>query len=85
MGVAHAVNHISRFGFSTDQLPHNLSLALGSSEVTPLEMSGGYAVLANGGFLIDPYFINRIEDGESGGLPGEAEPSALNARETRAQ
>jgi penicillin-binding protein 1A len=64
MGVEHAVRHIARFGFDREQLPHNLSLSLGSSEVTPLQMARGYAVLANGGYLIDPYFIRRITDGE---------------------
>lgn len=64
MGVQHAVEHIARFGFDREQLPHNLSLALGSSEVTPLQMARAYAVLANGGYLIDPYFIRRIEDGD---------------------
>ncbi len=61
MGIKRALKHIARFGFDTNQLPHDLSLALGSGTVTPLEMARGYAVLANGGFLIDPYFIRQIQ------------------------
>ncbi len=61
MGVNKALEHIEKFGFSKDELPHNLSLALGSANVTPMQMARGYSVLANGGFLIDPYLISRIE------------------------
>ncbi len=61
MGVAHALEHAQRFGLDPDQLPHTLSLALGSGEVTPLQMARAYAVLANGGYLIEPWFIQRIE------------------------
>jgi penicillin-binding protein 1A len=61
MGIRPALQHAARFGFDTDKLPHNLSLALGSGSVTPLEMARGYAVLANGGYLIEPYFIHRVE------------------------
>jgi len=66
MGVNHALKHVARFGFDTRKLPHDLSLALGSGTVTPLEMARGYAVLANGGYLIEPYFLHRVEqDGEA--------------------
>jgi penicillin-binding protein 1A len=62
MGIQHARKHAEQFGFDPQSLPKNLSLALGSCAVTPLEMATGYAVLANGGFRIEPYFIERIED-----------------------
>ena len=62
MGLNHALKHIEQFGFSQEQLPHNLSLALGSGEVSPLQMSRGYAVLANGGYLIEPFFIQSISN-----------------------
>ena len=61
MGINHALEHAKRFGFDPDSLPHSLSLSLGSGEVTPLQMARAYAVLANGGYLIEPYFIQRIE------------------------
>ncbi|MET0046632.1 MAG: penicillin-binding protein 1A [Sedimenticola sp.] len=62
MGVKFALAHAERFGFNTGELPNNLSLALGSGAVTPLQMARAYSVLANGGFRIEPYFIERIED-----------------------
>jgi penicillin-binding protein 1A len=62
MGVTPTIEYITRFGFSKDGLPHALSLALGSGEVTPLQMAEGYSVLANGGYHVKPYFIDRIED-----------------------
>ncbi|MBK8817205.1 MAG: penicillin-binding protein 1A [Methylococcaceae bacterium] len=49
-----------RFGFAKDQLPSGLSLALGSGHASPLQMARMYSVFANGGFLIDPYFIDRV-------------------------
>ena len=62
MGIEHAMKHIALFGFDPASLPHNLSLALGSGAVTLLQMASGYAILANGGFRVEPYFIERIED-----------------------
>ena len=61
MGVETVLHHVERFGFDPSHLPQNLSLALGSGEVTPLQIARGYAVFANGGFLIEPWFISRIE------------------------
>lgn len=62
IGVPFALEHIQKFGFDIDQLPHNLSLSLGSAEITPWEMARGYSVFANGGHLINPYYINQIKD-----------------------
>jgi penicillin-binding protein 1A len=41
-----------------------LTLALGSASATPLQMARAYAVFASGGYLVNPYFINRIHDAE---------------------
>ena len=73
MGVKFALDHTARFGFDPEKLPRNLTLALGSGEVTPMQMARGYSVLANGGYLIEPYFVDRIEDGRDGVL-FKAEP-----------
>jgi penicillin-binding protein 1A len=78
MGVEAALEHIARFGFDPDKLPHNLSLALGSANVTPLQMASAYAVLANGGFRVEPYFIERIEHGADE-VVFEAEPLTVCA------
>jgi penicillin-binding protein 1A len=61
IGVPFAIEHIQKFGFDIDQLPHNLSLSLGSAEITPWDLARGYSVFANGGYLIEPYYINQIQ------------------------
>lgn len=61
IGVPFALEHIKNFGFDIEQLPQNLSLSLGSAEITPWQLARAYSVFANGGYLIDPYFINEIK------------------------
>ncbi len=60
VGIPYAVNYIQRFGFDAQQLPHALSLALGSNVVTPMQIAMGYAIFANGGYRVAPYFIGKI-------------------------
>ena len=62
MGIPYAINYISRFGFDPAELPSNLSMALGSASLRPLSIARGLAVFANGGFLIEPYFIASIRN-----------------------
>lgn len=62
IGVHYAHEYMTRFGFTAQQVPESLSMALGTAAVSPMSMARGYAVLANGGFLIDPYFISEILD-----------------------
>ena len=64
MGVEKAVATALRFGFTEEQTPKTLSLALGSGYASPLQMARVYATFANGGFLVKPYFIERIESNE---------------------
>ena len=64
VGVDYAVDYAKRFGFEPAELPHNLTMALGTAQLTPLQMAGGYAVFANGGFRVTPYLIDRVEDGD---------------------
>jgi penicillin-binding protein 1A len=61
-GVLNTVRHIQRFGFDDLALPRNATLALGTGSISPLDLAAGYAVFANGGFRVEPYFIDRIED-----------------------
>ncbi|MGH8646215.1 MAG: penicillin-binding protein 1A, partial [Gammaproteobacteria bacterium] len=72
-GIDRAIAYLTRFGFERERLPRVLSLALGSASFTPLEMVRGYAVLANGGFRVDPYFIDRIF-AEDGRIVWQADP-----------
>ncbi|MFT6914023.1 MAG: penicillin-binding protein 1A [Motiliproteus sp.] len=76
VGVRATLDYISRFGFDRSRLPNNLSLALGSADVTPLELVSGYAVMANGGFKVEPYWLDRIED-RDGELVFQAAPKTL--------
>jgi penicillin-binding protein 1A len=62
IGTPYATDYASRFGFDKRIMPQNLTLALGTLQVTPLEIASGYAVFANGGFRVQPYFIDRIEN-----------------------
>jgi penicillin-binding protein 1A len=62
IGPSDTVDYLERFGFDPNQLPRNLSLALGTASVTPLQMATAFTVFANGGFKIEPYFMTRIED-----------------------
>lgn len=64
MGIAKVVATALRFGFSEEQIPKTLSLALGSGYASPLQMAQVYATFANGGFLVKPYYIERIESNE---------------------
>jgi penicillin-binding protein 1A len=61
-GIGFATRHMAAFGFGPQTLPGNLTLALGTGQVTPLEMARGFAVFANGGALVDPYFIDHVQD-----------------------
>ncbi|MCU7966086.1 MAG: penicillin-binding protein 1A, partial [gamma proteobacterium symbiont of Bathyaustriella thionipta] len=62
IGINYAIDYVQRFGFIGSELPKNLSLALGSATLTPMQIARGYAILANGGYDIKPWFIERIED-----------------------
>lgn len=75
IGIDKAVKTAERFGFSDEQLPKTFSLALGSGHASPLEMARFYATFANGGFLIEPYFIERIESPE-GSVIFQANPKS---------
>jgi len=78
IGIDYAVDYLSRFGFIKKELPHTLSLALGSASVTPLEMATAYATLSNGGYKIEPYFIETISNSE-GEIIYQAQPATVCA------
>lgn len=62
IGMEYARNYISQFGFNLNDLPRNLSLALGTATLTPMEITTGWTAFANGGFKIEPYIIEHIEN-----------------------
>ena len=64
LGLRKTLDYIMRFGFGRKDHPYNLTVALGSGVATPLEIARGYATFANSGFLITPYFIEKIYSNE---------------------
>jgi len=78
MGVDYAAEYLQRFGFPAQNIVHTESLALGSASFTPMQVARGYSVMANGGFLIDPYFITKIEN-DQGNVLFEARPKVACA------
>lgn len=61
MGVDYSAEYLQRFGFPAQNIVHTESLALGSASFTPMQVARGYAVMANGGFLVDPWFISKLK------------------------
>ncbi|MDT8382815.1 MAG: penicillin-binding protein 1A [Gammaproteobacteria bacterium] len=85
IGIGYAINYVTRFGFDEKRLPRDLSLALGSGAVTPLELVSGFSVFANGGYRPVPYFIDRIEDAEGSVLYRAAPFTVCEACEEKLQ
>ena len=70
VGAGHVMSHVNKFGFDTSAFPRNTQLAIsgGTMAITPVDMARAYAVLANGGYLVDPYIITRIKDADGNEL-----------------
>ncbi|RLV59363.1 PBP1A family penicillin-binding protein [Parashewanella curva] len=64
-GLTATRNRLMDFGFTPDELPKNESIALGSPAVTPMQVVRAFSVFANGGYLVEPYFINEIKDSDN--------------------
>ena len=62
IGVDFGYRYVQNFGFSPQSVPQNLSMSLGTAAEPPIAMARGYTVFANGGFLVEPYFIDRVVD-----------------------
>ena len=83
----YAQQYISRFGFDPKNHPPLLTMALGVGSVTPWEMVAGYSVFANGGYLVQPYLIEKVTDSEGNVLMqahnakvGDGAPRTIDAR-----
>lgn len=77
-GVSRVVEMARRMGISTPHLPEDLSLALGTASVTPLEMCVAYSTFANNGYKVEPYGIKEIK-GKSGESIEQNGPKLANA------
>ncbi|MGE5130279.1 MAG: penicillin-binding protein 1A [Sphingomonadaceae bacterium] len=62
IGPKYAQDYITRFGFDANRHPPYLTMALGAGSVTPMQMARAYAVFANGGYLVQPYYIQKVVD-----------------------
>ena len=62
LGVDAVIDYAAKFGFNPQEMPKDMTIALGSLPATPLQMVSGYAVFANGGYRVDSYFVERIEN-----------------------
>lgn len=76
----YAINYVSKFGFSESQFQPYLTMALGANEVTPMQMAQAYAVFANGGYLVQPYFIEKITDA-NGRILAQTAPSNITQQQ----
>jgi len=76
LGVDYVIDYVTKFGFTRERTPRNLTLALGTLLATPLDMARAYAILANGGYQVTPYFIERIED-VNGSIIFQSEPPSV--------
>lgn len=89
VGISRARQLLMDFGLQEDHIPSNYTIALGTPQVLPVQMATGYATFANGGYRIQPHFINRIEDAY-GKVIYQANPEyacipCINEDETQAQ
>lgn len=80
LGIPYTLDYIKRFGFKAEDLPANLSLALGTATLTPMEIATGWTAFANGGYKIEPYLIKRIED-RDGKVIFDANPARVPEHE----
>jgi len=79
IGGQYARDYVTRFGFDKSQLPDDLTLALGTAELSPLQVAIGYAAFANGGFKVSSYYIDRVEDA-NGKVLQQANPAIACAQ-----
>ncbi|AUC87103.1 penicillin-sensitive transpeptidase [Alteromonas sp. MB-3u-76] len=73
VGLRETANYLTRFGFDKEDIPLDETVSLGSSSHTPLEVVRAMSVIANGGYLVNPHFIDKVLD-ESGNQLWQANP-----------
>lgn len=62
LGMEQTLDTMTSFGFNPTSLPQGLSLALGTNTLSPLELASAYCIFPSGGYKIDPYLIQQIQD-----------------------
>jgi penicillin-binding protein 1A len=64
LGIAYTREYVQRFGLPGDHIPADLTTALGTAQLTPLEMATGFAVFANGGSRVSSYLVERVHSAD---------------------
>ncbi len=85
IGVDYARKYISHFGIDESLLPPNLSMSLGTASLPPMSIAAGYAVFANGGFRVTPWFIDTVRDRDGKVVFQEKPPTACRSCGVAAQ
>jgi penicillin-binding protein 1A len=78
IGVPFTREYVQRFGLPAEHIPADLTTALGTAQLTPLEIANGFAVFANGGSLVRPHVIDRILAADGSVLEATDAPAACN-------
>ncbi len=78
IGVPFTREYVQRFGLPAEHIPADLTAALGTAQLTPLEIANGFAVFANGGSLVKPHVIDRILAADGSVLEATDAPVACN-------
>ena len=84
-GIGNAIKGMERYHFNQSQMPRDLSLALGSYELTPMQVAVGYTVFANGGYKVDPYLIQSIDDADGNSVFKASPATVCRECEKRAE
>lgn len=80
LGINKAIEVLTNMGIESSSLPRGLSLALGTNNISPLQLTAVYSTFPNGGYKIEPYFVKQILDSQ-GRVLYTAEPTAVNSIE----
>ncbi|NND68578.1 MAG: peptidase, partial [Halioglobus sp.] len=73
VGIPNLIDYLEQLGFDASGFAPDLSLALGTNAMSPMQLATGYAILANGGYRVEPYLVARVEDLD-GATVYEAQP-----------
>ncbi|CAM2987375.1 penicillin-binding protein 1A [Vibrio rarus] len=76
VGLDKTRDYLTRFGFAKDNTPRSETIALGAGSLTPIQMAQGYSVFANGGYYVEPFYIERVEN-PYGDIRFQANPTVI--------
>ena len=81
LGIDKTLSGLEKLGFETSNMPPDLSLALGSYALSPIDIASGYSIFANRGFKIEPYILDQVLD-RNGNVIFQAKPKIAEGYET---